>query len=116
MTRLMRTYTTILLVLVLAFTGHSMAIARGMPNAAGEIILCTNAGIVSVAVDENGQPVDKPHICPDCALSFSDVVHQDLRLPIRPLGMSECLATPRSQIAWPADNIRPFARGPPVHS
>ncbi|MDQ2089981.1 hypothetical protein [Marimonas arenosa] len=99
---------------MLAATGQSMAVARGMPGPAGEIILCTGQGIVSVAVDENGQPVEKPHICPDCALSLFAVAADEPDLPTRPLGSAEKLSPLRNSFAATAREVEPAARGPPV--
>lgn len=50
-----------------------MAVARVTPGAAGHVLLCIGAEIVLVPVDAEGQPVDGPHICPDCILSFADL-------------------------------------------
>lgn len=60
----------ILLSLVLLATGGMMAVARGQTMVAGQIVLCTGTGPVTVNVDENGEPVGPVHICPDCALSL----------------------------------------------
>ena len=113
MKRILRAYAGIVLSLMLAFTGQSMAVARGMPNAAGEIILCTSEGIVSVAVDENGQPVEKPHICPDCAMSLFAFVTDAPPLPLRPLGSVETLSPAQEHHRVFAQEVPAAARGPP---
>ena len=64
----------ILMVAVLVLTGHSMAIARGMPVAAGLMELCTGTGPVMVAVDAEGNPTGHTHICPEFSLSLLDAV------------------------------------------
>ncbi len=56
------------LALVLVLASQSMAVARGQTMSAGQMVICTGAGIVVVHVDEKGQPTSAPHICPDCAL------------------------------------------------
>lgn len=68
MTRVWRTYLALILALILGLTSHSLAMARGMTGPAGMVELCTGSGPVSVYVDADGQPVDRPHHCPDCAL------------------------------------------------
>jgi len=110
---ILRAYTGVFLALMLAFTGQSMAVARGMPNATGEIILCTGQGIVTVAIDENGQPVERPHICPDCAMSLFAYAAEEPVLPVRPLGSTEKLSPARASLAAFAHDVSPAARGPP---
>lgn len=69
MTRSLRIYLALTLVAIMVLTSQSMAVARGAAmDASGQIVLCTGTGPVTVYVDENGQPVGRPHICPDCAL------------------------------------------------
>ena len=116
MKRSFRAYWGILLALMLAVTGQSMAVVRGMPGAAGQIILCTGQGVVSVSVDENGQPVERPHICPDCAMSLFAFAAQEPALPSRPLGRSETLVPLRKSFAAAARKVAPAARGPPALS
>lgn len=113
MKRAFRSYLGILLSVMLAFTGQSMAVARGMPGPAGEVVLCTGQGAVSVTVDENGQPVGKPHICPDCAMTFFAFAAQDPVLPSRPLGSSEKLSPPCKSFQASLRKVDPVARGPP---
>ena len=93
-----------------------MAVMRTMPGPAGEMVLCTGTGPITVLTDENGQPVGPPHICPDCMASLF-VAHWDSptmpprrdarRLPLRPAAM----VRPRTMAA-----PSPQARGPPVLS
>lgn len=114
MTKTLRSYLGIALALMMAFTGQSMAVARGTPSASGQIVLCTGTGPISVLVDENGQPVGKPHICPDCALSFFDVLAEQPALSLRPEGRVVVL---RPEMGSPADTglkIPAVARGPPL--
>jgi hypothetical protein len=70
MTRMIRTYTAIVLSVMLALTGQSMAQARTMPGPAGEIVLCTGQGPVSIQVDAEGNPTGPAHICPDCVAAM----------------------------------------------
>jgi hypothetical protein len=109
-----RAYLGILLALMLAFTGQSMAVARGTPSASGQIVLCTGTGPISVLVDENGQPVGKPHICPDCALSFFDVLADTAPHILRPEGRVVTLRLEQGRFAQPGQSIPAVARGPPV--
>ncbi len=110
---MIRSYLALALALVLALTGHSMAVARGMPNAVGKIVLCTGTGPIAVLVDEGGQPVGQPHICPDCALSLFDVHSPDPEWPLRPLGHGFRLAHGKAVDAVSMHAVASVARGPP---
>ncbi|MGH1577358.1 hypothetical protein [Planktotalea sp.] len=65
---------------VIALTAQSAAVARTMPDATGQMVICTGVGPTMVYVDENGEPTTPPQLCPDYALSLivaldsSDVV------------------------------------------
>lgn len=61
---------TLILGLAAAFImlTQSMAFARGQAPAVDQVVICSGGAVLTVAVDENGQPVGPPHICPDCAL------------------------------------------------
>lgn len=68
MKSLLRIYLALSLALMLVLTGQGMAIARGASDPAGQMVLCTGTGPLSVYVDENGNPTGPPVFCPDCAL------------------------------------------------
>ena len=70
MTKALRIYLAIVLAMMLAPTGQSMAVARGMPGASGQMVICTGSGPVMISVDANGQPVGAAHICPEAALGL----------------------------------------------
>lgn len=70
----LRTQISILLIAVLVFTGHSMAMARVMPTASGFMALCTGTGPVMTPVDAEGNPTGHTHICPEFSLSLMDAV------------------------------------------
>ena len=56
---------------VIALTAQSAAVARTMPDATGQMVLCTGTGPVMVYTDEDGNPTSAPHICPDFAVPDS---------------------------------------------
>ncbi len=56
----------LILALVLTLTGQAMAVARGAPGPAGQMVICSGSGPLTVSVDARGQPVGPRHICPDC--------------------------------------------------
>ena len=104
----------LLLVAVMVLTSQSMATARGATGPAGQIVLCTGTGPVAVYIDDDGQPVGPPHLCPDCALHLLDAFAAPDIAPV-PL-----LATPRKQriVATLAHAesraLAPSARDPPA--
>jgi len=110
----LRPFGALALCLVLALTAGAMAVARGQTHAAGTIVLCTGTGPVAVAVDAQGRPLQRPHICPDCALGLFD-------LPVmapdraRPAGLAP---GPQHGVAAETrlgtDAPRPLARAPPL--
>ena len=108
-----RSYLGVFLALVLALTGQSMAVARGMPDAAGTIVLCTGTGPMVVSVDDQGQPVGPPHICPDfAAMLFAFAAAAPLDL-LRPPGRVEALVSLEQVGAVSLRRRAAMARGPP---
>lgn len=65
-----RPFSAFLLCALVALTGGTMAVARGQAASAGQIVICTGSGPVTVDVDTRGQPVGPVHICPDCVMSL----------------------------------------------
>ena len=65
-------FIVICLAVVLVLTGPSMVAARGAANATGKLGLCVGTQSVVVYMDEQGQPAQAPHFCPDCTLSLMD--------------------------------------------
>lgn len=52
-------------------TSGAMAVARGQAyDAVGQIVLCTGHGAILVTVDAQGEPIEPPHLCPDCVLAM----------------------------------------------
>ena len=68
--KLIRSITGILLAVVLAATGLSVAHARGQADPAGSMVICRGLTVVTVLVDAEGNPVELPHVCPDAALAL----------------------------------------------
>ncbi len=109
-----RPFLGLMLALVLALTGQSMAVARGMPDAAGRIVLCKGAGPITVLVDDEGQPVGPAHICPDCALSLFAMGAAVSEMPVRRLGKGVRLRPEAAVRMGALDGPVARARGPPV--
>lgn len=110
----MRSAVLFALALLLALTSQSLAAARGHVMVAGEMVICSGGQLVTVLVDATGQPVEPPHICPDCALhALAGVTPPD------PVAVHDptCLRLQRTeqaqQSSCPAP-LRPRARAPPA--
>ena len=73
--RKMRSYLAIALSLVMVLTAHSASAMMGMRDAAGQMVICTGEGTMTVYVDAEGQPTTPPtppHDCPDCVMLVLD--------------------------------------------
>ena len=112
----LRIYLAFALSLTLVFTGNAMAQARTMTSPTGEIVLCTGAGPVVMAVDAEGQPTGKPHICPDCALSLLLGFSNPLATLERELAGGERLSFTHVSMPPALRKLRAPARGPPALS
>lgn len=109
-----RSYLAIALALVLLLTAQSMAVARGAPEVAGQMVLCSGSGPVTVYMDTEGQPTAAPHICPECALSFFGILDPQILVILAPL---QPVAAPwPSQVGWRdiLVTLETSARGPPL--
>ena len=59
-----------LLVVLIVLTAQSAAAARTMPDATGQMVICTGTGPMMIFVDADGMPTGAPQICPEYALSL----------------------------------------------
>lgn len=64
----------VFLIVVMLLTSQGLAAARGQARVAGEMVLCAGDKLVTVLVDEQGQPVERLVICPDMALNMMSAV------------------------------------------
>lgn len=55
----------VLLAVALVLTAQAAAVARGQPEPVGEMVICTTGGLITVAVDAEGNPVGPAHVCPE---------------------------------------------------
>lgn len=65
------------LILLLVLTSQSLATARVQPRPAGEIVICAGGAITTIAIDQNGNPVEKVQFCPDMAFNVLAAVSSD---------------------------------------
>ena len=109
----MRAALHLVLCAVLILSSIGFGAARGQARIAGEMVICTGSIMVTVAVDEDGQPVEKALICPDMALSLiSALGDAPVVAPLRsarPADLPLTAATLRGAEAPAAQ-----ARGPPL--
>ncbi len=110
----LRRYIAVVLALVLVLTGHSMAIARGMPVASGYAEYCIGESAVMVPVDAEGNPTGPAHLCPEVSFSLLNWVASDQPKTGVVLGRSEALRIrhldAEDVILWIAES----ARAPPL--
>lgn len=114
MTQRIRTSLAALLVGVLVLTGHSMAVARGMPGAAGYVEYCIGQSAVMVPVDADGTPTGAPHICPEFSASLFVWVFENTAEPRSVLGQSHAVQIPRKDVSETIRETAINARAPPV--
>lgn len=108
-----RTYLAVFCALLLVVTSHSMAQARGMTDADGQMVICTGTGPITVLVDAEGQPVERGHVCPDCAMSLFAGTSAPFEPPMLVLRGGETVSFPANTATAPARIARATARGPP---
>lgn len=112
MTRI-RIHITWLLVAVLTFTGHSMAIARGMSPAIGMMELCTGDQVVMVHMDADGEPTGPAHICPEFSLMLMDMLSPAPSMAAPCVARSERQVLVQQAAVAPALVVQASARAPP---
>lgn len=71
MIRRLRHITLAGLAVAIALTALGVGHARGQAPMAGHVVLCVGTQIVTVAVDENGQPTTSAQTCPDAVVALS---------------------------------------------
>lgn len=103
------------LAFAVAVTSQQMAMARGMTtDAAGQVILCTGQGVVTVTLDAEGNPMGPVHICPDCALSFLDAAGAPATVAAPVVHMQKLAQTYVSALQSPIVHSDVNVRGPPL--
>ncbi|WP_083217568.1 hypothetical protein [Thioclava sp. SK-1] len=101
---------------LLAVTSLQMAVARGQARVAGQIVLCTGTGVTTVHVDAQGQPIDRPQICPDMALNWLVAVDMAQQQPRRPDTKAHQINRPDTPLLIAQTQPHRRARDPPALS
>lgn len=102
------------LAFVLALTSWQVAVARAQSDPAGNMVICAGQGVITVYVDDEGNPVGAPHICPDTVLTLfvSDgIAPPDMAVALKWVRLPRDFAV---RAAVHQSGIAPSARGPPV--
>lgn len=91
-----------------------MAVARGASDAAGQMVLCTGTGPVTVYMDETGAPTQAPHFCPDC--TTGDLAALMVDPPVTPSAVVGASIVPLMFIAAKTTDVMAayLSRAPPV--
>ncbi|MBE1284137.1 MAG: hypothetical protein GJ676_12575 [Rhodobacteraceae bacterium] len=110
---ILRVYLAVFLALVVAVTGYGVGTMRGQADPSGQIVLCTSVGPVSVYVDEDGQPTQAPHHCPDCTMQLLASLEPPSGMEWTAPHTSNAFETQPSKLYLSYERIAPAARGPP---
>ncbi|MBY6057345.1 hypothetical protein [Leisingera daeponensis] len=114
MTRILRICFGLLLALTVTLTAHSAAARQGERDAAGQMVICTGTGPVTIYVDSGGRPVKPPHSCPDCVMHALDAVAQPAGLLLPVLARSAAVAGQVAALASVQKILCASARAPPA--
>lgn len=102
-----------LLALAVALTSVTAAVGRAQAAGATEIVICSGYGIVTLTLDEQGNPTGPVHDCPFCLAAMAAAVLPDLPVLHRPLTRGETLSPAAAPARAPAPAPLAQARGPP---
>lgn len=119
MTRLFRLFSMITLCLALVAGSVSMAVARGqavaMSKGGTTLVICSGYGVITITLDDQGNPVGPVHPCPECLAGLAAYLPPGLPavLPIvlksEQVEVFEPATLPRAAGLLPTR-----ARGPPL--
>lgn len=65
---LVRHLLALLVILTMVATTGSMAVMRDRDAGVQAMVICNGAGLQTILLDANGEPVDPAPICPDCTM------------------------------------------------
>ncbi|MEM8653413.1 MAG: hypothetical protein AAGF36_01610 [Pseudomonadota bacterium] len=98
---------------MLVVTSHSAAMARGSSHAVDQMVICSGTTVTVVYVDAEGQPIDAPHLCPDCALHLLAALVPAATQPVPVTGAPEMVLGPTQALPAGAPWSSASARAPP---
>lgn len=110
---MMRNVTAYLAAMALTLASLVLADARGASHDIGaEAVICTGAGMITITLGPDGQPVETAEACPDGTSIFA----ASFSLPVIPRPEARLithLASPVGTALTSHDALSPSARGPP---
>lgn len=104
----------LLLSLVLALTGGTMATARGQMALGSPMVICSGYGVVTILVDSQGEPIGTVHPCPDCTLNAAFALPDEPLVLCRPNTRAVALTASSASLVADWRPQAPQARGPPA--
>lgn len=104
----------LVLICIVAFSSVQMAVARGQAAPVDSIVICTGHGLVTILVDENGEPTGAVHLCPDCAMHLFSATADVAGTEALSLGWHAVVWEAHTTSAAHRSAPRPAARGPPA--
>ncbi|THD81523.1 hypothetical protein E7811_16585 [Aliigemmobacter aestuarii] len=109
-----QTILALLLALMLSLTSVTMAVARGQATGGEAMVICSGYGVVTITLDEDGNPVGPVHLCPDCLAGLGLAVLPDAPTVQRPASRSAAVVAVARALPAGASLPLPKARGPPA--
>lgn len=100
---------SVTLVMTLCLMSAGLGVARGQAPASGQMVVCTGQGMIVVAVDAGGRPVESFGLCPDAALSTLAAL--EVEPPSAPPVDASLSAMPWPREAYFALPHQPLIRG-----
>ncbi len=99
--------------IVLAFTGVTLASARGEdPVIGAELVICSGTTLTTIIIGPDGKPVEKSEPCPDGNAVFAAT----FSVPAQPAPVARLLmvlGVPEMRAGMARHELAPSARGPP---
>ncbi|MGO4910375.1 hypothetical protein ACEN2J_18865 [Pseudorhodobacter sp. W20_MBD10_FR17] len=119
MLRIVRPISLVLLCLALVAGSVSMAVAKGqaaaMSNGGTTIVICSGYGVLSITLDDQGNPVGPVHPCPECLAGLAAYLPPDSPTIAALTSAGErVVAIGLSTRPRAADVLVTRARGPPL--
>jgi len=101
------------LALMLAISSMGMAVTRGQAASDKDLVICSGAGMMTVTLDNKGNPVAPTHPCPYCLAGHAPALLPDaVSLPARERGLVTYAPTPVPGVIA-LSSPPALARGPP---
>ncbi|MFN4158100.1 MAG: DUF2946 family protein [Gemmobacter sp.] len=105
----------LILAALMALASQTMAVVRAQSAQSGiTMVICSGYGLVTVTLDENGNPSGPVHPCPDCIAAVAAIAQPPVALPERPVTGARDLSPLRVQPAPSSPWRSARARAPPL--